>query len=115
MVKEDFLFKIVIVIAVLQDFQHKNQAFPADFPIFPADFPPRCSSHLNQPVAFLEVLAIGLSSSLGFEGTSSPKTSQNIWVNYHLFGYSNNKPPIFDGLYNPFLMIRGMVYHSNQH
>ena len=25
--------------------------------------------------------------------------------------YSNNKPPIFDGLYIPFLVIRGMVYY----
>ena len=24
-------------------------------------------------------------------------------------GYSNNKPPIFDGLYHPFMVIRGMV------
>ena len=26
-------------------------------------------------------------------------------------GYSNNKPPIFDGLYHPFMVIRGMVYY----
>ena len=25
--------------------------------------------------------------------------------------YSNNKPPMFDGLYQPFMVIRGMVYY----
>ena len=27
-----------------------------------------------------------------------------------LCGYSNNKPPVFDGLYQPFMVMRGMVY-----
>ena len=37
--------------------------------------------------------------------------SRIIWVYIGLYcGYSNNKPPMFDAVYHPFMVIRGMVY-----
>ena len=57
---------------VIEDFPLKLPSFPSDFPIFSGTSQrlPGCSPHLNQPVAFLQVLAIGLGEEIDVMGGS---------------------------------------------
>lgn len=53
------------------------------------DFQPRCSRHLNQPIAFLEVLAIGLGSEKSTDVNVRWDMDQWICYGYIYFGDYN--------------------------